>query len=71
MATATVSSWKGLGTHFAAAMATEKNGFNGIKWGGGVLPLPLLLMPPSVNTCNDVVAVAGTQCERTLTRQRS
>ena len=69
MATATVSSWNGLGTHFAAATATEKNGFNGIKW--GVLPLPLLLMPPSVNTCNDMVAVAVTQCERTLTRQRS
>ena len=68
MATATLFSWNGLGTHFAAAMATEKNGFSGIKW--GVLPLALPLMPPSVNTCNDVVAVAITQCERTLKKLR-
>ena len=28
------------------------------------LPLPLPLTPPSMNTCNDSVAVAVTQCER-------
>ena len=31
-ATAMVSSWNGLGTHFAVARAMEKNGFNAIKW---------------------------------------
>ena len=31
MATAMVSSWSGLDTHFAVATATEKNGFNAIK----------------------------------------
>ena len=35
------------------------------------LPLPSPLMPPSVNTCNDSVAVAVTQCERTFKRLQS
>ena len=32
-AMAMASSWNGLDTHFAVAMAREKNGFNGVKWG--------------------------------------
>ena len=43
------------------------------NWGGvniymyRMMPLLLLLTPPSVNTCNDSVAVAVAQCERILT----
>ena len=46
MTTATVSSWNGLGTHFAVATAMEKNGFNGIKWGVGCYHCRCCWCPP-------------------------
>ena len=59
--------WVGYPFVMATAMAKANwGGVNIYMYRMMPLPLPSPLTPPSVNTCNDCVAVAVAQCERTF-----